>query len=214
MLKSCEYCKKEFNAKQNSIRFCSPTCVRVARFGKVINFTCPVCGKALQKRSKSKRDRKFCSRSCSASYNNRGIRRHGSSLEFRECRDRNCKNPVKSNASIFCSMSCSSKQRGYISIDLWEKSPEEVINVYSNLRRHILTKLGKVCSMCHVGEVYNNKPLTLELDHIDGNWKNNLPSNLRVVCPNCHSQTPTYKAKNKNKNAKDRDEAKYKRSRS
>jgi predicted HNH restriction endonuclease len=35
------------------------------------------------------------------------------------------------------------------------------------------------------------------LEHIDGNAYNNSESNLSLLCPNCHSQTPTYKAKNK-----------------
>lgn len=41
------------------------------------------------------------------------------------------------------------------------------------------------------------KKISLELDHIDGNNKNNLISNLRYLCPNCHALTPTYRGKNK-----------------
>lgn len=44
---------------------------------------------------------------------------------------------------------------------------------------------------------WNGKPLTLDLDHIDGNNTNNQLSNLRWLCPNCHSQTETYKGKNR-----------------
>ncbi|MFA6159158.1 MAG: HNH endonuclease signature motif containing protein [Candidatus Paceibacterota bacterium] len=39
-------------------------------------------------------------------------------------------------------------------------------------------------------------PLTLEIDHIDGNPENNEKENLRLLCPNCHSQTSTYRGKN------------------
>ena len=53
------------------------------------------------------------------------------------------------------------------------------------------------CSMCNIGPIWNNEPLTLQLDHIDGNSDNNLPNNLRLLCPNCHSQTATYKGANK-----------------
>ena len=52
------------------------------------------------------------------------------------------------------------------------------------------------CSECGVGSVWNNLPLTLQLDHIDGDNHNNLPSNLRLLCPNCHSQTKTFAGKN------------------
>ena len=48
------------------------------------------------------------------------------------------------------------------------------------------------CAICKQSRVWNNKPLTLQLDHIDGNSKHNLPSNLRFICPNCHTQTETF----------------------
>lgn len=55
---------------------------------------------------------------------------------------------------------------------------------------------GNCCHICGTLE-WNGKELKLEGDHIDGNPYNNDPKNVRLVCPNCHSQTPTYKNKNK-----------------
>lgn len=60
------------------------------------------------------------------------------------------------------------------------------------------------CDICGINRVWNQLPLSLQLDHIDGNPKNNKPSNLRFLCPNCHSQTETFcignrKIKDKNK---------------
>ena len=49
-----------------------------------------------------------------------------------------------------------------------------------------------MCDECGISE-WNTKPLTLELDHIDGDVSNNELSNLRLLCPNCHSQTSTYR---------------------
>ena len=46
------------------------------------------------------------------------------------------------------------------------------------------------CSLCGINS-WLGKPLTLEIDHVDGNWLNNLVDNLRFVCPNCHSQQET-----------------------
>lgn len=52
--------------------------------------------------------------------------------------------------------------------------------------------LKYLCSLCGNNGIHLNKPLLLQIDHIDGNWKNNLITNLRFLCPNCHSQTETY----------------------
>lgn len=52
------------------------------------------------------------------------------------------------------------------------------------------------CSICNALDQWENKPLVLQLDHIDGNKKNNSLINLRLLCPNCHSQTQTFVRKN------------------
>lgn len=50
------------------------------------------------------------------------------------------------------------------------------------------------CHECKLTE-WMGKPCPLELEHTDGNNKNNTLSNLRFLCPNCHAQTPTYRNK-------------------
>ena len=57
--------------------------------------------------------------------------------------------------------------------------------------------LNNECSICGISEL-NNLKLNMELDHIDGNRFNHSLINLRLLCPNCHSQTDTYRAKNIN----------------
>ena len=51
------------------------------------------------------------------------------------------------------------------------------------------------CEKCGIVDWMGDR-LAFELDHIDGNSNNHLLDNLRIICPNCHSQTETYRAKN------------------
>lgn len=73
----------------------------------------------------------------------------------------------------------------------------------SKLRKKSLIKDGllqNVCQICMMKPTWNEKPLILRLDHINGNSYDNRLQNLRLVCPNCDSQLPTFCGRNiKNK---------------
>lgn len=58
--------------------------------------------------------------------------------------------------------------------------------------------LANECSICCIKE-WCNKPIVLQLDHVNGINNDNRLENLRLLCPNCHSQTETYAGKNKGK---------------
>ena len=80
-------------------------------------------------------------------------------------------------------------------------------STYTNnarLRQRLIKEniLENKCYICGLEPFWNNQSLTLTLDHIDGIGSNNLEENLRILCPNCHSQTDTFAGKNLRKDSK------------
>lgn len=81
---------------------------------------------------------------------------------------------------------------------------DEILNgkypTYSTflLKKRILKEkiLACICAECQLGSEWNNKPIRLQLDHINGDSTNHKLANLRILCPNCHSQTETFAGKN------------------
>lgn len=70
----------------------------------------------------------------------------------------------------------------------------------NRLRKRLLREgiLEPQCAHCTL-TLWLGQDIPLELDHIDGNPNNNSLTNLRLLCPNCHAMTPTYRGKNKQK---------------
>jgi hypothetical protein len=55
-------------------------------------------------------------------------------------------------------------------------------------RKYLAEARGYKCEVCSVSD-WQGKPITLHVDHINGDPSNDHPDNLRLICPNCHSQT-------------------------
>ncbi len=76
---------------------------------------------------------------------------------------------------------------------------KSTIQSYKLKKRLIANKLLQpVCSNCH-NDKWLGKAIPLELDHINGNNKDNCLENLRLLCPNCHALTPTYRGRNRSR---------------
>jgi len=64
------------------------------------------------------------------------------------------------------------------------------------LRRELIRSgVEERCAICGTGTVWNNLPLRLEVDHRNGDWWDNRPDNLRLLCPNCHAITDTHRGR-------------------
>jgi HNH endonuclease len=109
-------------------------------------------------------------------------------LPKRQCK--NCNTLVKRRPSVYCSSLCHVQFRRRVKV-------EANLNKLDGrlVKNYLLDLRGHRCEVCGISQ-WMGKPAPLELDHKDGNSSNNALDNIRLICPNCHSQTATYKGRN------------------
>ena len=120
---------------------------------------------------------------------------------------RSCEKCGKGTNNLrFCSHSCSAsywnRKRGCKPAK--EKRSDLTRKLFINglirerptIRRQLTILHGYKCSICNLSN-WQDKPITLIVDHINGDASNNFPENLRLLCPNCNSQTSTFSGRNK-----------------
>lgn len=185
----CEQCACDHDGEYGSGRFCSQLCAR--RFSTSKNRTA-INLKISQKLAKhvshiDDDQLKLCvieSKSWTQVFKKLG----------HKCSNATIKSFIKTRANELClSLEHFKKNR---SID--ERLSDKFPHLSKPPLRHDLIKIGREykCEECGLGPVWNNKKLTIQVDHINGDNLNHNPDNLRFLCPNCHSQTETFTWKN------------------
>ena len=167
---------------------------------------CLLCGKELNKDEK-----KFCSSSHAATYNN--LKRNGSDIQtflnnkptkksYKRYKGKYCLNCNKElkNGKKYCCPSCQKEYQYKLSVENWKNGTvvHEEKQISNTIRRYLFEKYDNKCCKCGWGIInpFTNK-VPLEVHHKDGNYKNNDEENLELLCPNCHSLTATFKGSNK-----------------
>ena len=208
----CAECTKPFTPKQKPSRpdtpFCSLSCSarhqhRTGRVTKRVRATykCFWCHKPFQG-SPSNKEHPFCSQGCAATYNNKA-RANTLSIPPKRVWDKKgglaCKFCLRPSHGVYCSIKCQHRFERKQKIDRWLETGETGCTWKQPrwLKDYIQKEQRDLCSICSLPCKWNNQPLTFVLDHINRDTSNHARVNLRLICPNCDSQLPTFKSRNR-----------------
>lgn len=134
----------------------------------------------------------FCNRSCAIRYKNPKPK---TVITSHPCENPECKNLTTN--SRFCCRKCCGRNTRLKKIDRFFAGKLNDNDIRDEPIRNILIeRQGGGCEICGIPPIWNSRPIVFIVDHIDGNYENNLPENMRAICPNCNSQTLTFSGRN------------------
>jgi hypothetical protein len=115
-----------------------------------------------------------------------------------------CKKEPARSFYKYCSNTCQHEFQYQTYIKKWKAGEVIGLNsmgiVSASVKKYLRKKFKDKCCLCGWSEINpKTKVAPLVADHIDGNWKNNVEENLRLICPNCDALSPTFSALNKGK---------------
>jgi hypothetical protein len=152
------------------------------------------CLKCEKPYSSNDKDSKFCSRSCSGSFNGQNRRQHG----FAPLNCLFCGVKLDESRRKFCSRTHATAYKLKINFEAigQDINPFKDLSNNSSIKRLLIKIRSHKCEICATKK-WLEKPVPLVLDHIDGNSENSKPSNLQLVCGNCNMLLPTFGSRNR-----------------
>lgn len=216
--RKCDNCQEEYNADTRELNrgngiYCSKECSYAGRSKKTIlrkeqrkpNVTCAYCGVMFYREARFQKGSKsglfFCSRQ------HQGLGFSSPDIDVKSgpsatgktrkiCHTLKCNNSTRND---YCRQ-CTKQQiiEKWLSGDLsvtWcmtTKEPKDFI------KKYLVETRGDKCEQCGFDEKAPDGRSIIQMDHIDGDYTNNLITNLKLLCPNHHAMTSTYGSKNKN----------------
>lgn len=202
----CEFCSKNFQTTKATaqralrgsdkkakgmLKYCSPQCGHEAR-RKTEPLICQYCSCGFF--DVPSHNRKYCSRQCYGNAETKELTR----------RCRQCDIPVPLRNWYFCSHRCRRESAYIQTIENWISGKNSGCTpsglVVEPVKNYLRKKSFESCELCGWNQLNEKtKRCPLQIDHKDGNFRNCRPDNLRVLCPNCHSLTPTFMGLNRGK---------------
>lgn len=180
----CDKCLKYFS--KNTLNIHKKVC------GK---YKCEHCLKTLNSK------RRFCNSTC-FSLSSAKSKKYSKPKVKRYCK--NCNNEITGKS--YCSNTCQSEFEYKLNVELWLKG--KLNGTCTNghkgyIKKYLMDLYANKCSNCGWGETHSiTNKVPLHVHHIDGDWENNSPSNVTLLCPNCHSLTENYGSLNIGKKEK------------
>jgi hypothetical protein len=208
--RDCSCCGKKFELAASRVAqnktgffFCCRQCYLLGRSlahpkdpSKFANHNCYMCGKEVEVliSQKGMYTKHYCSQECFK----QGSAEHLKKIVRKKKPQQYCiicKKPRSRYSKKYCSVQCIAEHRYQMVVDNWLTGKDPGYNkaklLKQSIRRYLLKQANNACQLCGWNKCHpvNGLPV-LQVHHIDGDWRNNRPENLQVLCPNCHALTP------------------------
>lgn len=215
-MSTCKYCGDEIIIRSDKLydkqkQFCNHSCS--AKFSNANRRVSPITKdkirSSLQKYATSIGKHICIKNTYTKTCTSCGVIYDTTSIKSKRCRQCIDIAKLKTHKCVICDVPCSNKTCSIKCTSLYKKQKTNsliltgIATGTKSLKRYLIDSRGHVCEICKSSEWMGN-PIPLIMDHINGRAADNSLDNLRLVCPNCDHQLPTFGSKNKHSDRKKR----------